>query len=139
MSLLSRFRKTVTSGGKSKSNNNSNSSNNKNASATERNYQRSTKSSAVKSLKAKFENNDDGRNDRIVNGSKPIAIDYSRGEPLLRRSSTFTLEDEEIENVPEHRYNRHDGDRRGDVSSNDEYHHRNNDFNSYGHSRGKLD
>lgn len=142
MPLLSRFRKTVSSV-KPKL---TSSSNGKGANATDISYQRSTKSSTEKSLKPKNTflayMSSENRNDR--NDSRHSRSSGSRGvsdrdlgtreRPLLRRSSTFTLEDDETENIPEPR--KIDNDRRGDVSHG-EYQHRNSDFNSYGRNRGK--
>lgn len=140
MPLLSRFRKTVTSA-KPKTNGNSNG---KSSNSAEHSYQRSTKSSAEKSLKPSntfraymnTDNHSSSRNGQHSNNTKSIAIDYSRDVPHLRRSSTFTLDDEEVENLPE-RFG-HATDRRGDVSANDEFRHRNTDYDTYGRNRGKL-
>lgn len=154
MPLLSRFRRTVNSV-KPKANNNSTSTNNngKSAGILPHSYLRSTKSSTDKSLKPSssfrgYLTSDSNRKDSIrnnrLNGNgtpKTIEIDYARDGPLLRRSSTFTLDDDEIENVPDQQLrHRHNGDNHhggGDVSGNDEYHHRNSDINSYGRNRGK--
>lgn len=155
MPLLSRFRRTVNSV-KPKANHNSSASNSNGKSSTivPHSYQRSTKSSTDKSLKptSSFRGylnldssgKDSTRNGRINGNGTPksIEIDYARDGPLLRRSSTFTLDnDDEIENVPDEpqRY-RHSHDQQhggGDVSGTDEYHHRNSGLNSYGRSRGK--
>lgn len=140
MPLFSRIRKTVSSV-KPKSLSSSAKGTN---SASDHHYLRSTKSSTEKSLKP---NNSirsthsisNSRNGRTSSSSKVLEIDYApRDGPLLRRSSTFTLEDEEIENtIPEQRYRSSNGCG-DDVSINDEYRHRNADSNSYGRSRGKL-
>lgn len=145
--MFSRFRKTVNSvRPKSSLGSGKGGSNSNTAVTVEPNHQRPTKSYAEKTLKpnnsirSTHSISSNSRNGRASGGSKVLEIDYApRDGPLLRRSSTFTLEDEEIENtIPEQRY-RHRNSSNDDVSLNDEHRHRNADSNTHGRSsRGKL-
>lgn len=150
MPLFSRIRKTVNSvkpkSSTSKSNGIATSSIN-----YEPSHMRSTKSSSEKTLKpnnsirsSTHTTSNSHRHMRNGGTSKVHEIDYApRDGPLLRRSSTFTLEDEEIENaIPDRhqqqQYRQRHSSNEDDVIGNDEYRHRNAvDSNTHGRSRGK--